>query len=573
MHQLTHKMTFNKTLLSLFFFFLLQSAMGQTSFLPLNSPAETILQRYAIKTATMSAANFEDIRPYKRDALAAMLLIMDSGNNFVSNVDRFNLSYLQSNNLPLSSNRNFDSNKPVLRHFYKSKANFYQVNEPNFNLFVNPVLYLMVAKSDRDEKMLYTNTRALELHGDIDGKLGFYAFISENQMRVAQHENEYRKTWGVYPGAHLTKSFKDGGIDFFQARGYITFSPIKPIGIQFGQDRNFIGNGLRSLLLSDFATDYLFLKINTKVWRFNYMNLFMRLTDRYGSLIGADRSRPYPAKYVALHYLSINIFDNLNIGLFESVTFHDNKKDGRGFDINYLNPVIFYRSVEHQLGDPDKMMVGLNMGYIPIKDIKLYGQFMLNEFRINDLRERNGYVGNKFGYQLGMRYIDLLGLSNVDFQVEYNRVRPYSYAHYEISGTYPVNSYSHYNQPLAHPLGANFSEWIVKVDAQPFSRLATGLLLIQANYGADSSGSNWGGNIFLSYRDYERELGNVVGQGVGTNLLIAELWLSYQIRHNLFIDIEGRFRKTDSQLPQRNSSNLFIGTALRLNLGRKGWSF
>lgn len=546
---------------------------AQSALLPLNSHSQQMLQRYEIRTGKLNTGLFAEIQPYYRADAARLTAMIDSLGLSLSSVDQFNLSHLHADNLPLSAASLNDSKKPALRYFYKSQANFFQVNEPHFNLFVNPGLYLMAAYSDMDDNYLYTNTRALELHGDIEGKVGFYAFVSENQMRVAEHERDFRRTWGSYPGAHLTKSFKDDGIDFFQARGYITFSPIRSISIQFGQDRNFIGNGFRSLLLSDFATDYPFLKINTKIWRLNYMNLFMRLTDRYGWLTGADRSRPYPAKYVALHYLSLNIFDNLNIGLFEAVTFHDNNQNGRGFDINYLNPIIFYRSVEHQLGDPDKMMIGLNLVYLPLKDLKFYGQFILHEFRIDDLRAGEGHVGNKYGYQAGLRYIDIFGLSNLDIQLEYNRVRPYSYAHYDISREYAVNSYTHFNQPLAHPLGANFSEWIVRMDYQPLPRLSAGLMFIHADYGADSSGSNWGGNIFLSYRDYERELGNVVGQGVGTRLLIAEAWLSYQLRHNLFIDLDIRYRDLNSALPERNRQNLFIGTALRLNLARRSWSF
>jgi len=393
-------------------------------------------------------------------------------------------------------------------------------------------------------------------------------------MRVAPHEMAFRNTWGAYPGAHLTKGFKDGGIDFLQARGYFTFSPVKPIRIQFGQDRNFIGNGIRSLLLSDFATDYLFLKINTKVWRFNYQNLFMQLTDRYGYVTGNTDSRPYPAKYIAMHYLSIDLFKNLNIGFFESVTFHDNNKDGRGFDINYLNPIIFYRSIEHQRGDADKMMVGLNINYLPFKGVQLYGQFALNEFRISDLRAGNGHAANKFAYQLGLYYVDAIGIPNLDFRIEYNRIRPYMYAHYTHQyDQWPVNSYSHYNQPLAHPLGANLSELLLRIDAQPWPRLTARLNMIYTNYGTDSTGSNWGGNIFLDYRDYEQEYDNTVGQGVSTQLLIAEALLSYQVRHNLFIDLNLRYRDLQSDINTRTTNYLYIGTALRLNLAPPTWNY
>lgn len=564
------------TIINLVFCFLIidfQFLNAQNVFVPLNSNSEFLLQRYEIKSGKLNHGNFSDIRPFAQEQIPSVLSIYDSAFIPLSRTDQFNLDYIKEDNQTGKSANIKSGNKKFFRHFYRTPANFFQVNEPDFNLYVNPGINFMAAYSDRNDKPLYTNTRAIEIRGNIAKKVGFYAFISENQMRPPDHEFAYFEQWDAYPGAHLTKPFKEDGVDFFLSKGYITFSPIKPITFQFGQDRNFIGNGIQSLLLSDFATDYLFLKINTRVWRLNYMNLFAKLSDRYGWITGINKSRPYPAKYMALHYLSIDILKNLNIGFYESVIFHDNNGTGRGFDPYYLNPIIFYRSVEHQLGDADKMLVGLNIGYIPFRNVKLYGQFMLNEFRIADLRARNGHFANKYGFQAGIKYIDALRISNLDVQMEYNRVRPYSYTHYSLSGTYPVNSFSHSNQPLAHPLGANFSELIFKLDYQPLPRLSSGILLTLATYGADSSSSNWGSNIFLDYMNYEQELGNVVGQGVKTQLQIIETWISYQIRHNYNIDLTVRYRNLKSELDERSNSNLFIGTSLRINLFRNRWVF
>jgi len=549
--------------------------ISQSSYLGLHSNSEQLMQRYETRIGRFSNELHSAIKPFNRKALSGWMTEQQNHFPSKSKSDDFNYQYLRSDNIPWSDAALYDSRKPLLKHFYRSKANLFQVHEKDFDLVINPGLYLLAASSNLDNNLLTINSRAVELYGSIGQKVGFYAFVSENQLFAARHERDFRSSWGSYPGAHLTKGFKEGGVDFIQARGYITFSPIPAISMQFGQDRNFIGQGTRSLLLSDFATDYPFLKINTKVWKLNYMNLFARLTDRYGYVTGTGNTRPYPAKYIALHYLSINIFPRLNAGLFESVTFHDNNGNGRGFDISYLNPIIFYRSVEHQLGDPDKMMVGATLAWLPVKNIKLHGQFMLNEFRFADLIEGNGHHANKFGYQIAADYTNIFGLNNFDIQVEYNRIRPYAYAHYTVgtNDSYAVNSYSHYNQPLAHPLGANLSEFICTLNTQPFPRLIGKLSLIMADYGADSSGSNWGGNIFLDYRDYEQELGNTVGQGVATKLLLAQALLSYQLRHNLFIEVDIRYRSLRSDISPRNSNNSFVGGALRYNLPHRPWTF
>lgn len=546
---------------------------AQSTYFRHNTLSEDLIARYEIRTGNLRNNLFTDIRPFQRSAVANLAKSLDTFGLQYSEVDRFNLDYLGYDNLPWSDKPIDNSEKPVLEHFYESKANLYQVHEEDFSLFVNPGLYLQVAQSSRNDDFLFTNKRAAEVRGTIDDQVGFYTYVSENQIRPAQHELDFRRRTGSYPGAHLTKSFGNGGVDFFKARGYITFSPSKSISMQFGHDKNFIGNGERSLLLSDFAPPYTFLKVNTKIWRFNYQNIFARLTDKQGALFGQSPERPYPPKYTSIHYLSLDVLDNLNVGLFESVTFHDNKGSGRNFDVRYFNPVIFYRTIEHQAGDPDKMLVGMNMQYLPFQDLEFYGQFMLNEFRLDDLRAQNGHHANKYGYQAGLKYIDAGGVSNLDLQLEYNQVRPYSYTHYSISGDYPVNSWSHYNHELAHPLGANFSELVGSIKYQPIPRLRAGVKLTYADYGADSNNSNWGGNIFKDYRNHERKLGNEIGQGVGTQLEMVQGWVSYQLRHNLFLELDIRYRGLSSEIESRSNDNLFYGASLRLNLARDEWRF
>ena len=77
----------------------------------------------------------------------------------------------------------------------------------------------------------------------------------------------------VPPGAGYWKEYKTGGYDYFLAKGYVTITPTKHFHVQFGYDNNFIGDGIRSMLLSDFGANYLFLKLNTNIWKINYENI------------------------------------------------------------------------------------------------------------------------------------------------------------------------------------------------------------------------------------------------------------------------------------------------------------
>lgn len=584
------------------------TAFSQETYLQKESLGSRLINRYEIKASLDSRGDASALKLFNKTYISCLSDSIRKGRaGILSKTDIKNLEYLEIETATLNDSVARSKHKLPF-NLYNTKANLLAIEEKGFQLYVNPGLNLQYGYYSGG-KPLYTNTRGLEIRGEIDDLLGFYTFISENQLRSPSFEREYFDSLHTLPGAHLVKKFKEHGFDFFTASGYITFKVLPSINVQFGQGRNFIGHGKRSLLLSDFATDYLFLKLNTRVWKLNYQNIYAKLIDRYG-----EPKNPWPAKYLVAHYLGIDLTSKLNVGFYESAVFHDNENTGRGFDLYYLNPIIFYRSVEHLLGDADKMMVGVNASWIPfsgkvsrshksgsldssdrhpspegqsdsseghphpdrhpLSGLKLYGQLMINEFRFNDLRAGKGNANDKYGYQLGMYYIDIATISNLDLQLEYNRVRPYSYAHRATGNdTYPVNSYSHYNQPLAHPLGANFSEVLASLTYQPAYKLTLQLNAIAALYGADTATTNWGKNIFLDYRTYEQELGNHPAQGIKTHLTILEFTTTYQLKHNLFIDLEVKYRDVNSELLTFDRNEYYAGTSLRLNLEGRGWGY
>jgi hypothetical protein len=283
-----------------------------------------------------------------------------------------------------------------------------------------------------------------------------------------------------------------------------------------------------------------------------------------------DLGRAYPDKYNALHHLSINIGKKLNIGVFESVIFTPD--DTLGSDhlrLDYFNPIIFYRAVEQQNGSSDNVILGMDFKWNIVKTFQVYGQFVLDELVIDNLKAGNGWWANKFGIQVGGKYIDAFGISNLDLQGEINVVRPYTYSHNSAFG-----SYSNYQQPIAHPLGANFKEAIGILRYQPIPRLnITGkLILIQT--GRDSTNVNWGGNI-LKPNNLQRpkNFGNEIGQGIANNIYFANLTLSWQLKHNIFIDGTVIIRRSEGDLPAYNNNTSITSLALRWNIPQRLYEF
>jgi hypothetical protein len=338
--------------------------------------------------------------------------------------------------------------------------------------------------------------------------------------------------------------------------------------VQFGHDRFFIGNGYRSLIFSDFSPPAFFLKGNVKVWKLNYLFLLNQMTADNRPEPGKS-SRNFPDKYVALHHLSINIGTKLNVGFFEAVIFSPDDSVGTDhFRLEYLNPVIFYRAIEQQNGSSDNVLLGLDFKWNAVKKLSFYGQFMLDEFVIDNIREGNGWWANKFGLQLGGKYVDAFGIPNLDLQGEINMIRPYTYSHHTLYG-----SYSSYRQPIAHPLGANLKEVVGIVRYQPLGKLnLTGKLVFTA-IGRDTTGVNWGGDILKSYGTRQQEYNNEISQGISNNILFGSFTASWQLKHNLFIDVGIILRKSESAVDFYNNNTSITSLALRWNIPARLYEF
>ncbi len=548
---------------------------AQSAYLSTNADYHHWIDRYEIKAGKIYPQVFTSVKPYKRKAVIQMLDSMEIDGLFSSSADKFNRQYIRNDSWEWAGKEGNESQKPVFKHFYKVKSDFYHFNNQEFDLHVNPVIYFGYGNDDLREDPLYFNTRGIELRGSIDGKVGFYSFLSENQARLPFYTEYYAENAAglnmVVPGEGLWKRFKGDGVDFLQARGYITFDPSKSINFQLGHDRFFTGNGHRSLIHSDFAPPAFFVKADVKLWKLNYRWMIYQhvadaLSNRSGSIArGKER---YPEKYLALHHLSFNIGKKLNIGVFESVVFSPRDSVASAFEFGYLNPIIFYRAVEHQNGSADNIMLGLDLKWNFAKGFSFYGQWVIDEFVLENALERNGWWANKFAYQAGIKAVDVLGISNLDLQTEVNIVRPYTYTH-----TVGLANFSHFRQPLTHPLGANFYEFIGIMRYQPIPRLNILAKAFVIQIGRDEPGINWGSNILKEGRTRQSVFGNTIAQGVRNDIQMFDITASYQLKHNMFFDLRYILRNSVSDAPAYNNKTNISSVALRWNIAQRSYDF
>ncbi|MCS6934357.1 MAG: hypothetical protein NZM35_04290 [Chitinophagales bacterium] len=538
---------------------------AQGAFMPLGSDAYHIVDRLDIKYSRIIPIQHTADKSYYRGQMAKLAETLMLSNLRFNSVQQFQIQWLADEAPDFLDSTESRTKRPLWK-LYREPASFAHVTSKNkglFDLRFNPIFDLKMGIESYDSRFVFTTSRGVEVRGNIRRVLSFYFNGFGNAARHHKYiTDKIRKNtpYDIYtyvPGQAYWKDYSSNifkfndGIDYFDARGYINANILKYINVSFGRDKFFIGNGQRSFFLSDFSAPYLFLRTDVSFWRFRYQSILAELTAQY--IRGADQL--LPKKYMAVHHLSIQPTHFLNFGLFEGVVMQRSKH----FELQYLNPVIFYRAVEHALGSPDNVLLGADFKANVINHLSFYGQFLLDEFNFKNAFARNGWWANKWALQLGMKYIDIA--PNLDGQIEMNLCRPFMYTHEENT------NFTHYNQPLAHPLGANFIEVITQLRYQPLTYLTIQGKLIAAQVGEDTLDpttnklTNLGADIFRNSgggNSVTKEYGNKLLQGARSNITFFQLLTSYQPWHNVYLDLEILYRAKRGEKTENAISNNYL---------------
>ena len=545
------------------------TVFAQSDYIPLGSKEYALIDRLQIKLRKDSVLNFSDIRPYSRKVVTERLeyinKLADEGKISLSSVDKYNLEMSLKENFEYRNG--FDSKDSTLRFkdvFTKTAMTnpaYIGAKRGEFSIYATGHIDYSKGNDNKTNYQLYNNIRAISIRGTLSKNFGYYSTLFEHQEADAAYVNQYIQKFSSVPGEGFYNTFKKDGFDLFNAKGGVMFKASKTTDIQFAYDKVFIGDGYRSLILSDFSNNFLFLKVNTRIWKLNYHQIYAELVQTHKS----GTNSLYPKKYMAFHQLDFQANKWLNIGAFESVMFGRSN----GFSFSYANPIIFYRAVERQEGSPDKVLLGLNIKANPFKKTQLYTQLILNEFSFEQIKQYSkGSAVNKQALQIGAKTIDLFGIKNLDVQAEMNVVRPFVYTHYDT-----VGSYTHYNQPLAHPLGASFREFVGIIKYQPINKLQLQAKLIYYKQGLDSAGYNFGSNIFRFYTEGKpRGDGFFIGSGIPATCLLASFTASYEILPNLYVDANTIIRNYAMKGAADFDSKIF-SVGVRLNIARREFDF
>jgi len=323
-----------------------------------------------------------------------------------------------------------------------------ETNNKNFNLEINP--YFNFEFGYDTLKRLTVNSRGVIISGNLSSKFSFFTGVIETQSFSEKYISDYIKFKHVSPGEARSKLFKNTGYDYSYSFGNISYTPVKSLNIQLGHGKHFIGDGYRSLLLSDFASNYPFFKTTVTLKKIQYVNLI----SAFQNISTTDnREFVYQRKHGSFIFLNYLPSTNFQIGLFEATIFQttDNNSNNN-VPLNFFDPIIGEKTIQYGFRGNNNCLIGLTGNIVFFKHYKFYAQFLLDDYKRNST---DSNYNNRFGFQLGLKISEPFKIKSLYLFTEYNKVSPYTY--FSTNGN---QNYTAYNEPLAHPLGNNFNEII-----------------------------------------------------------------------------------------------------------------
>ncbi len=462
--------------------------------------------------------------------------------------------YLPQDSLPRRALDTFQNklysgkvNNFLIRKIYNEHLVVY--SKEDFSFYFDFYPDFQIGKEFSANRSLFTNTRGFEVGGKIGKEIYFQTSYYTNQAIFPTYINSFIQNRSVVPGQGYPRPYGKNGYDFANADGYISYTPSKYFTFQLGNGKTFIGDGYRSLILSDNAFSYPFFKIITTIGPFRLLNMWTQMSDLHN--IPFNDSLAYPHKYGVFQYLDWSIGHHINLGLFQNIMIEPRP----GYELNYLNPFIYLVPIQFSLGSPDKVLLGFNGSYKFLNHYDVYGQLVIDEWTQSKVFGDRGYWANKQAFQIGIKSFNFLNVNKLGVQLEFNNVRPFTY-----SAGVEIKNYAAYNQPLADPFGTNFREeiWILTYSWHRFDMRAE---FLHSFFGQDNPSIpniSSGGDIFKPYTQRTSNEGYFIGSGIKTNVYYEDLKISYMLNYKNNLRFEFGFtNRTENSAINNNLSRIF----------------
>jgi len=424
-------------------------------------------------------------------------------------------------------------------------------HEKDYTFFADYLPDLQVGREFNNKDNTFINTRGYQLGGTIGSNFYFYSSGYEDQARFPLYYKTYVNQIRFVPGeAYNRDAYTSSTADWSYVTAIVSYSPTKHLNLTLGEDKTFIGDGYRSLLLSDWAASYPLLRVTANLGPVQYMMMWTNMEDLFQQKF--DTFGNNRRKWAEFHYFDWNVNNRLSLGLFNAIIIGASNGAGQthGFDFNYINPVFFASSLGSNTPYSDNVITGFTGKYKVLNKTIVYGQLMFDRLSENSAPKNTG------GFQAGFRGADLFGVTNLNYLFEYNTVKPYTY-----SSPQTITNYTDYSQSLGDPLGANFKEAIGILDYS-IGKFDIQGELEYATLGLDPSTKyNYGQNVMLAFPAILPS--DFTGQGLHTQLYYGEGTLSYLVNPKYNLRLEGGLLLRDEKNAMMSSKTVLITFGLR----------
>lgn len=425
-----------------------------------------------------------------------------------------------------------------------------QVNTKDYTFSLDYLPDLQLGREFQQPKTTWLNTRGYQLYGTIGSNFFFYSSGYENQGKFANYLSSYITKTDMIPGEAFNKANPTATPDWEYVTALIGYKANKAVTFELGEDKTFIGDGYRSVLLSDYAAPYPLLRVRVDLGpNVEYMAEWAYMEDQFSANFNAFTNNR--RKWAGFHYLDWNITPRASIGFFNAVISEEANDQGKphGFDANYIDPVYFVSSLGPSNPAPDHTLVGFNAKYKVLDKTAVYGQYLI------DQASSPGNSSNRSSWQLGLRGADLFTVKGFNYLFEFNTSSPYTY-----SSQYPITNYAQYNEPLADPLGANYRE-AVGILNYSIGKFDFQGQINYAKYGLNNGNINYGKDLTLADNANLPLSMPGTGQGLSTTLKYAEGTVAYVLnpKYNLRLEVGGLIRQETNSLTDNKTVMITFG--------------
>lgn len=431
----------------------------------------------------------------------------------------------------------------------------FQYTTKQFDLAFDTYANLALGKNTVNNNNTWSNKRGILFNGTFGKRIKIHSFINEGSYKPDDFISNFINSNRVAPGEGSVRFINDyydnmisfGGID-------IKLNPF--MNVSLGHGKNFIGEGYRSLFLSDASGNNPYARLDLNIGQ---IAKYTAIVGEYIHLDPTDSPEGdglKQKKYGSFHHVETKLWNRLFIGFFEGVIWAGDSLNRSNFDINYLNPFVVMRPIEFGLGSPDNMMLGSQIKYIPTSFITLYGQFLLTELKVSEFFGGNNWFGNKYGYQIGSKFHNFSFAKNLYAQIEYNVVRPFTYNHRD-----GITGISHMGQSLGHASGSNLKE-LVFIANYRYKRWSTNFKSVYKLSGLEKSDStSVGSDVLRSYNLRESNYGNVIGQGIPYQQFHNSFTIAYLLNSTSLTFVEAGLINRHQIIDNTaiNSNNIYVG--------------